>query len=103
MLIREQFWQWRAGVTLEKVIGLGIGVGGVVEQAEQVSAYIAGWGWQNVPFVTLLEEHLHMPIYLDNAAKAMALAESLFGAGQGVEHLGHRSSNGALTERKKRG
>jgi predicted NBD/HSP70 family sugar kinase len=76
-----------AGVTLEKVIGLGIGVGGVVEQAEQVSAYIAGWGWQNVPFVTLLEEHLHMPIYLDNAAKAMALAESLFGAGQGVEHL----------------
>ncbi len=76
-----------AGVMLEKVIGLGVSVGGVVEQAEQVSAYIAGWGWRNVPLVTLLEEHLHMPIYLDNAAKVMAQAESLFGAGQGYEHV----------------
>jgi predicted NBD/HSP70 family sugar kinase len=76
-----------AGVTLEQVIGLGVSVGGVVEQAEQVSAYIAGWGWKNVPFVRLLEEHLHMPIFLDNAAKAMAQAESLFGAAQGVEHV----------------
>ena len=76
-----------AGVTLEKVIGLGVSVGGVIEQAEQVSAYIAGWGWQNVPLVTLLEEHLHMPIYLDNAHKVMAQAESLFGAGQGYEHV----------------
>ncbi len=76
-----------AGVMLEKVIGLGVSVGGVVERAEQVSAYIAGWGWRNVPLVTLLEEHLHMPIYLDNAAKVMAQAESLFGAGQGYEHV----------------
>jgi predicted NBD/HSP70 family sugar kinase len=76
-----------AGVTLEQVIGLGVSVGGIVEQAEQVSAYIAGWEWQNVPFVTLLEEHLHIPIFLDNAAKAMAQAESLFGAAQGVEHV----------------
>ena len=28
-----------------------------------------------------------MPIYLDNGAKAMAQAESMFGAGQGIEHL----------------
>ena len=75
-----------AGVTSEQVIGLGVSVGGLVEQTEQVSAYIAGWGWQNVPFVRLLEEHLHVPIFLDNAAKAMAQAERLFGAAQGVEH-----------------
>ena len=76
-----------SGIPVEKVIGVGIGVGGVVEYAETVSAYIAAWGWQNVPLVSLLEEHLHMPIYLDNAAKAMAQAEKLFGVGQGVEHL----------------
>jgi predicted NBD/HSP70 family sugar kinase len=76
-----------ANIPLAKVIGLGISVGGLVEQAEQVSAYIAGWEWQNVPLVTLLEEHLHMPIYLDNAAKVMAQAERLFGAAQGVEHV----------------
>ena len=76
-----------SGVTLEKVIGIGVSVGGVVEQAEQASAYIAGWGWQNVPLATLLEERFPMPIYLDNAAKVMAQAESLFGAGQGYEHV----------------
>lgn len=76
-----------SGIPVEKVIGVGIGVGGVVEYAETVSAYIAAWGWQNVPLVSLLEEHLHMPIYLDNAANAMAQAEKLFGVGQGVEHL----------------
>ena len=75
-----------AGVTSGQVIGLGVSVGGLVEQTEQASAYIAGWGWQNVPLVRLLEEHLHVPIFLNNAAKAMAQAERLFGAAQGVEH-----------------
>jgi len=73
-----------ADVTQEKVIGVGIGVGGLVEQ---VSAYLPVWGWQSAPLATLLEEGLHIPISLDNAAKAMAQAESLFGAGQGYEHV----------------
>jgi predicted NBD/HSP70 family sugar kinase len=76
-----------SGVTLEKVIGMGVSVGGVVEQAERVSASIPGWGWKSVPLATVLEERFHMPIYLDNAAKVMAQAESLFGAGQGYEHV----------------
>jgi predicted NBD/HSP70 family sugar kinase len=76
-----------SGFTLEKVIGIGVSVGGVVEQTEQVSAYIPAWGWKSVPLATLLEERLHMPIYLDNVAKVMAQAESLFGAGQGYEHV----------------
>ena len=77
----------QAGVTLEKVIGLGVGVGGLVEQAEPRSAYLPSWGWQSVSLATLLEESFHMHIYLDNGAKAMAQAESLFGAGQGYEHV----------------
>ncbi len=76
-----------AGIPLEKVIGIGIGVGGPVERAEQVSVYIPSWGWRRVPLASLLEERFHLPIYLDNAAKAMAQAESLFGAGQEYEHV----------------
>ncbi|HLZ61057.1 MAG TPA: ROK family protein [Ktedonosporobacter sp.] len=75
------------GVALEKVPGIGIGVGGLVEQNEQISAYVPSWGWQSVPLVTLLEKYFSMPIYLDNAAKVMAQAESLFGAGRWYEHL----------------
>jgi predicted NBD/HSP70 family sugar kinase len=71
-------------VTPENVIGVGIGVGGLVEQG---SASLPSWGWKSVPLATLLEEGLHIPISLENAAKAMAQAESLFGAGQGYEDI----------------
>jgi predicted NBD/HSP70 family sugar kinase len=76
-----------SSVTPDNVIGVGVGVGGVVELAEPVSVYLPSWGWRNVPLGTLLQERLCMPIYLDNAAKAMAQAESLFGAGQGIDHV----------------
>ncbi len=76
-----------ADVTTEKVIGVGVGVGGVVELTDPVSVYLPSWGWRNVLLGDLLQERLGMSIYLDNAAKAMAQAESLFGAGQGIEHL----------------
>ncbi len=71
-------------VTHENVIGVGIGVGGLVEKG---SASLPSWGWQSFPLATLLEENLHIPIFLENAAKAMAQAESLFGAGQGYEDI----------------
>ncbi|MFL5697292.1 MAG: ROK family protein, partial [Ktedonobacteraceae bacterium] len=76
-----------AGITLENVLGIGVSVGGIVEQVEHVFAYIPSWGWRSVPLATLLEKRFHMPIYLENAAKVMALAEGFFGAGQGYEHL----------------
>lgn len=75
------------GISAEKVIGIGIGVGGLVEQAEQIFTYVPSWEWQRVPLVTFLEKDLTMPIYVDNAAKVMAQAENLFGAGQWCEHL----------------
>ena len=71
----------------ENVIGVGVGVGGLVKLTEPLSIYLPSWGWRNVPLGTLLERCLSMPIYVDNAPKAMVQAEKLFGAGQGVEHL----------------
>lgn len=77
-----------ASIPLDKVIGIGIGVGGLVVQSEQVStAYVPSWGWHSVPLATLLYERFNVPVYLDNAAKAMAQAESLFGIGQEYEYL----------------
>jgi predicted NBD/HSP70 family sugar kinase len=76
-----------SAVARENVLGIGVSVGGIVEQVEHVFASIPSWGWRRVPLATLLEERLHMPIYLENAAKVMAQAEGLFGAGQGYEHV----------------
>lgn len=76
-----------SSVTLENVVGIGVSVGGIVEHVEHEFAYLPSWGWRGVPLAALLVEGFHLPIYLENAAKVMAQAESLFGAGQGYEHL----------------
>lgn len=44
-------------------------------------------GWNNVPIVDILQEELGIPAYLQNDANACALAEWLFGAGQGTENM----------------
>ncbi|HEV2656284.1 MAG TPA: ROK family transcriptional regulator [Ktedonobacteraceae bacterium] len=71
-------------ITQENVVGVGIGVGGLVEQG---LTWIPDWDWRSVPLASLIEEGLHMPISLENSAKAMAQVESLFGTGRGYEHM----------------
>ena len=73
-------------VEREKVIGVGVSVGGIVEQDEQAIVSLPAWKWRRISLVALLQEHLHLPVLLDNASRVMAQAESLFGVAQGYEH-----------------
>lgn len=77
----------QANLQPESILGVGIGVPGLVDPASGVSVYAPNWGWHDVPFLAMLQEQLSMPIYLENGAKAMALAESWFGAGREVDSL----------------
>lgn len=75
----------QADVGEEQILGVGIGVPGMVGLSGEVSAPI--WNWENVAFRDGLQARIALPIYLDNGAKAMTLAESLFGVGRGVQDL----------------
>lgn len=75
------------GLTHDNLVGIGIGVPGLVEQSEGLAVFAPNWGWHSIPLLTMLKEHLDTPIYLDNGAKAMALAEMWFGAGRGTDSL----------------
>jgi glucokinase-like ROK family protein len=77
----------QSGVKPEAILGVGIGVPGVVERNEGVSVLAPMWKWQSVPFWDLLKAQIDFPLYLDNGAKAMTLAESWFGAGRSVQDL----------------
>jgi glucokinase-like ROK family protein len=77
----------QAAIRSSQVLGIGIGVPGVVERNHTVSISAPMWDWKNIPFQSMLEEKIAHPIYMDNGAKAMTLAESWFGAGKGVEDL----------------
>lgn len=44
-------------------------------------------GWDNIEIVKILEENLHIPVYLCNDANACAVAEWQFGAGKGCKNM----------------
>ncbi|MEA4907321.1 MAG: ROK family protein [Chloroflexi bacterium] len=75
------------GERRNSILGVGIGFPGLVNPASGVSVFAPNWGWHNVPVGEMLEERLQLPLLLDNGAKTMALAESMFGAGKHAESI----------------
>jgi predicted NBD/HSP70 family sugar kinase len=82
----EQLLQSSA-VPRDHILGVGIGFPGLVEHRTGISIFAPNWGWHDVPIASILESRLGLPMTLDNGAKAMALAESMFGAGRDVTSL----------------
>lgn len=62
-------------IPLNKVLGLGVGVPGIVALAEEETVSAPAWEWTSVPLKTMLEERFEVPLYVDNGSKLMALAE----------------------------
>jgi len=68
----------------ERVIGVGVGASGLVNFDEGINVLAPRLGWENVPIQQLMETHLDLPVCVDNNVRTMALAEAIFGDGQGV-------------------
>jgi glucokinase len=67
------------------VQALGIGVPGPVKHKEGICVYAPNLdGWVNLPVAQPLAEHVGVPAFVINDAKAATLAEARFGAGQGT-------------------
>jgi predicted NBD/HSP70 family sugar kinase len=75
------------GVRRDQVLGIGIGFPGLVDPEAGISIFAPNWGWHDVPITSILESQLGLPMALDNGAKAMALAESMFGAGREINSM----------------
>ncbi len=76
-----------AGINREDILGMGVGVPGVVEHNGQVRVSAPMWSWHSTEFLAPLEARIGLPVYIDNGAKAMTLAETWFGAGRGVKDI----------------
>ncbi len=95
----------QANLAPDDILGIGIGFPGLVDPVNGVSVFTPNWGWHNISITNLLKERLSIPMYLDNGAKAMAIAEMLFGAGKGVNDLavlllGTGVGSGIISNRK---
>jgi glucokinase len=67
--------------------GIGVGLPGAVDVEKGVVHYLTNIpGWRNVLLRSLLHRHFRLPVFLDNDANVMALAESSCGAARGYSH-----------------
>jgi|YNPNPStandDraft_1061719.scaffolds.fasta_scaffold32857_1 glucokinase-like ROK family protein len=79
-----------AGISLERVLGVGMGVPGPVEYAEgRVVAPPIMPGWHGVALRDRLARELGVPVYVDNDANLGALSEHCHGAGRGYANLAY--------------
>lgn len=72
-----------AGVARGSLLGVGIGVPGMVDPStgRVVGSPLEDWG--QLDLVAILEEHLRLPVHIDNDVNTLTVAEQLFGAGRG--------------------
>jgi predicted NBD/HSP70 family sugar kinase len=77
----------KAQITQDKIIGIGVGVPGLVEEKSGLSIFAPNWGWHNIQLKKMLQEKINIPLYLDNSGFAHVMAESWFGFGKGLDSM----------------
>ena len=76
-----------AGVDRSRIIGVGVGASGLVDHERGVNVLAPRLQWRNLPIADKLGRSLGIPITVENNVRAMALGESLFGGGRGIDIL----------------
>ncbi|MDX5595178.1 ROK family transcriptional regulator [Pseudovibrio sp. SPO723] len=70
------------GLKIEDLSGVGIGVPGIVNKEEGYVYWSPMLTQRNVPLLERLADHLPVPVFIDNDANLVALAELWFGYGR---------------------
>ena len=71
-----------------RLAGVGIGAPGPIDVERGFVYFFPNIpGWKDTPLKNILQKRLRLPVFVDNDANAMALGESLFGAGRGAKNV----------------
>lgn len=76
----------KAGYSMSDIGGIGIGSPGAIDNEHGVVVFANNLGWHNVKLRSELQKYINLPIYMENDANVAGLAESVFGAGQGIKN-----------------
>ena len=71
----------------ERPLGIGIGVPGLVHPRSGAVVRSPLPEWVGSRLVITLEEHLGVTVLVDNDVNTLTIAEHLYGAGRGLDHL----------------
>ena len=74
-------------VDINKILGVGIGASGLVDYSTGINLIAPNLNWHDVPLRQYFQNTLHLPVFVDNNVRAMAIGETYFGEGRGVDSL----------------
>lgn len=72
----------KAGYTPQNLSGIGLGISGVVDGTRGFVYWSPSLKRRNVDLKNALESRLHLPVFLDNDANLVAVAEQYYGEGR---------------------
>lgn len=67
-----------------RIVGVGVGASGLVDSQTGINVLAPNLGWYQVAIRDVLSQQLKLSVFVDNNVRAMALAESMFGAARDV-------------------
>ncbi|MDD5128391.1 MAG: ROK family protein [Candidatus Omnitrophica bacterium] len=74
----------KLGISKDSVLGIGIGLPGPVDTRQGIVHFLPNIpGWKEVGLKKILEQKTGLPVFIDNDAKLMALAEHMAGSAKG--------------------
>lgn len=76
-----------SGVEESRVLGIGIGLGGVIDATRGVCHHSTILNWRDVDVASPISQHFNLPVYIDNDVNTLTIAEQWFGHGRGVPHF----------------
>lgn len=68
-----------------KLVGIGVAINGIVDAEAGISRFAPHFGWRDAPLAAPLAARFNIPVYLENDARALAIAEQWFGVGRDVD------------------
>ena len=76
-----------SGVCKEKVLGIGIGIEGMIDNHTAAVRQMPALGWKDINVTRPIYEHFKLPVVVDNDTRAMAMGEKLVGIACGIENF----------------
>jgi predicted NBD/HSP70 family sugar kinase len=87
-LIADRVREWQLGpLAASRIIGIGMAVPGLVRVADGLVRQAPHLGWKDAPLRDLVALRTRLPAYVDNDASLGAVAEHLYGAARGIDHV----------------
>ncbi len=69
----------KAGLTLEDVKSIGLGIPGIADAKTGTVIFCTNLGWRDIPLRAEIQKYIDKPVYIDNDATVAGLAESVTG------------------------